>query len=398
MSSKLASANNLPTSAFISPSKIVHYNTQKDRLYASKCICLISQHPFNRAFSKILHTLYDMVEKTDLLGISLESHLHSLIYGVPLPPAGHLLRFHVGCTAVQLHLPDYTHANDLPLLDYDMFEFFRLLGVSNAINLYVAALLEHQILLYSKEYHLLMLVAETLTALFFPFTWLKPYVPIVPASNLHFIEAPVPYIMGFHHRDIDKEFFKQGQRCFVDIDSGTVSCPEGLPEFPDKNKFVKEISDLAVYFSERRSRQRVRSAKPTLVSKCGGSGEQNKIDAECDKISNLINGGDNEEASSRSNMDEADGERTESSAYDILQSSQAFTRITELARKTGAINGDDEYFVDSTTGIESFLKLKLIFGLWLFKYEYLKSRKQWIIFLNNNDFNNKSKTVLINGH
>ena len=39
-----------------------------------------------------------------------------------------------------------------------------------------------------------------------------------------------------------------------------------------------------------------------------------------------------------------------SSTYDILQNSQAFARITELARKTGAINGHDEFFVDAATG------------------------------------------------
>ena len=220
----LSSSTKIPANntyaAFMSSSsspiaKISHYSTQKDRLYASKCICIISQYPFNRAFAKILHTLFDMVDKTDLLGINLESHLYNLIYEIPLPACGHLLKFHVGCKAIQLHLPDYANANDLPLLDYDLGEFFRLLGVSNMINLYIAALLEHQILLYSKDYYLLMLVAESLTGLFFPFTWLKPYVPIVPASNLHFIEAPVPYIMGFHHRDIDKEFFKQV--IFVDL-------------------------------------------------------------------------------------------------------------------------------------------------------------------------------------
>jgi hypothetical protein len=186
------------------------YSMFRDKLYTSKCICIISQYPFNNSFKKILSTLYDMVEKTDLLGINLESHLYNIIYELPMPEHGKLVKFNIGCTSVVARMPDYVNGNELPLLDYDLFEFFRLLGVNNIIMLYIAALLEHQILLYSKDYNLLMLVAESLTALFFPFTWLKPYVPIVPASNLHFIEAPVPYIMGFHHKDIDKDFFRQG--------------------------------------------------------------------------------------------------------------------------------------------------------------------------------------------
>jgi hypothetical protein len=339
--------NNLGTalSSFVSPAKISHYSTQRDRLYAAKCICIISQYPFNRAFSKVLHTLYDMVEKTDLLGINLESHLYNLIYDIPLPPLGSNLKFHIGCKAIHLHLPDYANANDLPLFDYDMFEFFRLLGVSNVINLYIAALLEHQVLLYSKDYSLLMLVAESLTTLFFPFTWLKPYVPLVPASNLHFIEAPVPYIMGFHHRDIDKEFFKQGQRCFVDIDSGTVSCPEGLPEFPDKNKFIKEINDLIVYFGEKRSQCVTNKKRPSVDVKTSFFKHSQSQDNE-----NL------------ENIEQPHLLQTDNSTYDILQNSQAFARVTELARKAGAFN--DESFIDTTTGTH--LKKITIFRINMF--------------------------------
>jgi hypothetical protein len=45
-----------------------NYNIMKDSLYASKTICLLSTCPFNRAFSSILNTLYQMVEQIDLLG------------------------------------------------------------------------------------------------------------------------------------------------------------------------------------------------------------------------------------------------------------------------------------------------------------------------------------------
>ena len=156
----------------------------------------------------------------------------------------------------------------------------------------------------------------------------------MPASILHFIEAPVPYIMGFHHRDIDKELFKQGQRCFVDIDSGTVTCPEGLPDFPDKNKFIKELNDLVVYFNQKRSQ--VRSKKITKLNSNTPNGTK-----QTKQNSNDLEASIEETESITSHMHRSD------STYDILQNSQAFARITELARKTGAI---DNYFVDTTTG------------------------------------------------
>ncbi|XP_057408506.1 DENN domain-containing protein 5A-like [Balaenoptera acutorostrata] len=52
-------------------------------------------------------------------------------------------------------------------------------------------------------YQRLMTVAETITALLFPFQWQHVYVPILPASLLHFLDAPVPYLMGLHSNGLD---------------------------------------------------------------------------------------------------------------------------------------------------------------------------------------------------
>ena len=134
-----------------------------------------------------------------------------------------------------------------------------------------------------------MLVAESLTALFFPFTWLKPYVPIVPASNLHFIEAPVPYIMGFHHANVDKDTLTAGQRCFVDIDSGTVSCPEGLPDFADKATFGQALANAVDYFRERRTQARART-KTKLHLKLGAQRAVKGLDQICTGIGQLLKG------------------------------------------------------------------------------------------------------------
>ena len=46
-----------------------------------------------------------------------------------------------------------------------------------------------------------MLVAESITSLIFPYTWQHVYVPILPASLLHFLEAPVPFVMGLFCQD-----------------------------------------------------------------------------------------------------------------------------------------------------------------------------------------------------
>lgn len=43
-----------------------------------------------------------------------------------------------------------------------------------------------------------MLVAESMTAILFPFIWQHVYVPILPTALSHFLDAPVPFLMGIY--------------------------------------------------------------------------------------------------------------------------------------------------------------------------------------------------------
>lgn len=52
-----------------------------------------------------------------------------------------------------------------------------------------------------SDYQRLMAVAEGITTLLFPFQWQHVYVPILPASLLHFLDAPVPYLMGLQSKE-----------------------------------------------------------------------------------------------------------------------------------------------------------------------------------------------------
>ena len=98
-----------------------------------------------------------------------------------------------------------------------------------------------------SDYHKLMLVAECITMLLFPFTWQHVYVPILPASMWHFLDAPVPYIMGLHNGSGDKSSPPQvpgeANLCYVDIDNQCVELPEDLPQFPHKQEFLQELSE-----------------------------------------------------------------------------------------------------------------------------------------------------------
>ena len=111
---------------------------------------------------------------------------------------------------------------ELPQFDYNILEFFDMLGVENVVKLLVIVLLEHQVLVYSSEFDKLMLVCESITNLMYPFKWPHVYVPILPPSLENFLDAPVPYIMGLLRPTHDLELYKHGSVCILDIDHGKI--------------------------------------------------------------------------------------------------------------------------------------------------------------------------------
>jgi len=72
----------------------------------------------------------------------------------------------------------------------------RLLGADGLNYMLAAVLTECKILVHSDDVANLCLVAEVMTALIYPFSWSLPYVPVLPAEMMEFIEAPLSYFLG----------------------------------------------------------------------------------------------------------------------------------------------------------------------------------------------------------
>uniref|UniRef100_A0A8D0DRS8 DENN domain containing 5B n=1 Tax=Salvator merianae TaxID=96440 RepID=A0A8D0DRS8_SALMN len=225
------------------------YDINRDTLYVSKCICLIAPLPFMQACKKFLIQLYKAVTSQQPPPLPLESYIHNILYEVPLPPPGRSLKFYGVYEPIVCQRPG---PNELPLSDYPLREAFELLGLENLIQVFTCVLLEMQILLYSQDYQRLMTVAEGITTLLFPFQWQHVYVPILPASLLHFLDAPVPYLMGLQSKEgTDRsklELPQEANLCFVDIDNHFIELPEELPQFPNKLDFIQEISEVLLQF------------------------------------------------------------------------------------------------------------------------------------------------------
>ncbi|KAK3526380.1 hypothetical protein QTP70_025409 [Hemibagrus guttatus] len=225
------------------------YDAEQDTLYVSKALCLITPMPFMHACRRFLSQLHRAVTAQQPPPLPLESYVHNILYEVPLPPPGRSLKFHSVYEPILCQRPGLA---ELPLADFPLGEAFRLLGVENLVQLFTCVLLEMQVLLYSQDYQRLMVVAEGISTLLFPFQWQHVYVPILPASLLHFLDAPVPYIMGLQSKEgTDRsklELPQEANLCFVDIDNHCLELPEDFPQFPNKAEFIQELSELLLSF------------------------------------------------------------------------------------------------------------------------------------------------------
>ncbi|XP_023668531.2 DENN domain-containing protein 5B isoform X1 [Paramormyrops kingsleyae] len=225
------------------------YDASRDTLYVSKALCLITPMPFMNACRRFLQQLHRAVTATQPPPLPLESYIHNVLYEVPLPPPGRSLKFHGVYEPILCQRPG---PGELPLADFPLGEAFQLLGVENLVQLFTCVLLEMQILLYSEDYQRLMTVAEGITTLLFPFQWQHVYVPILPASLRHFLDAPVPYLMGLQSREgMDRsklELPQEANLCFVDVDNHCIELPEDFPQFPSKVHLIQELSEVLVHF------------------------------------------------------------------------------------------------------------------------------------------------------
>ena len=79
---------------------------------------------------------------------------------------------------------------------YSYFSLFRILDLPSIITCIESILSERKLVLYSSHLSLLTLAAESLTGLIYPLAWHHVYIPVVPASLVAYLQAPMPYIMG----------------------------------------------------------------------------------------------------------------------------------------------------------------------------------------------------------
>ncbi|XP_015910435.1 DENN domain-containing protein 5A isoform X2 [Parasteatoda tepidariorum] len=302
------------------------FDLSRDILFVTKCICLITQLPVVVTCRKFLEGLHNQVMTRDLPAMSLESYVYNILFEVPLPPPNRSLKF--TCFGQQV-LCQRPGPCELPFFEYSYQTLFSTLGVDNVILLYTSVLLENQVLLFSADYDKLMIVAECIVMLLFPFTWQHVYVPILPASLHHFLDAPVPYIMGLCCGMEERAQLSipcEANLCCVDIDNQVVEIPEDIPRFPSRNELVLELVDTMKMFG-------VSSSGKGLDRNSNERSSRNHLR----KLSWTFDSGDSGVSSSDSSARSSYSSLASTHSH-VLQQSEALQKVAALAKKTGVIN------------------------------------------------------------
>lgn len=222
-----------------SSSSSYYYDCSKDTLYVTKAVALILNEALISVAEKILVSMHKYINKSDFSVKVLEGVISTLLHDTPLPGRGRSVRFWCLGEVLALSMPKVP--DELPLFDFDLLQFFAILGVENAIKLWVCVLLENQVIVYSADPNKLVLVCESVSALAYPFSWPHVYVPVLPPFLEGYLDAPVPYIMGLLRRTHDHDLYNRCNVCIVDIDNGELELPEELPEFPQEFEMRKEL-------------------------------------------------------------------------------------------------------------------------------------------------------------
>ncbi|XP_037022037.2 MAP kinase-activating death domain protein isoform X13 [Artibeus jamaicensis] len=140
--------------------------------------------------------------------------------------------------ALTFALPDPSRFS---LVDFPLHLPLELLGVDACLQVLTCILLEHKVVLQSRDYNALSMSVMAFVAMVYPLEYMFPVIPLLPtcmASAEQLLLAPTPYIIGvpasFFLYKLD--FKMPDDVWLVDLDSSRVIAPtnaEVLPVLPE---------------------------------------------------------------------------------------------------------------------------------------------------------------------
>ncbi|XP_061466956.1 MAP kinase-activating death domain protein isoform X14 [Rhineura floridana] len=305
------SVPNVIRSTWSKPSAKVTHRSRNSTLTS---LCIISHYPFFSTFRECLYTLKKLVDccSERLLGKKLgiprgvqrdttwriftgsllveeksSALLHDLreieawIYRLlrsPVPVAGQKrvdveVLPHELQPALTFALPDPSRFS---LVDFPLHLPLELLGVDACLQVLSCVLLEHKVVLQSRDYNALSMSVMAFVAMIYPLEYMFPVIPLLPtcmASAEQLLLAPTPYIIGvpasFFLYKLD--FKMPDDVWLVDLDTNKVIVPTNaellpiLPE-PEALELKKHLKQCLVSMTAITQQQLLTPDKKALAS------------------------------------------------------------------------------------------------------------------------------------
>ncbi|XP_041075413.1 MAP kinase-activating death domain protein-like isoform X37 [Polyodon spathula] len=251
---------------------------QRNRNSTLTSLCILSQYPFFSTFRECLNILKRMVDScserltkkagipkgvqrdtmwrvfTGALSVEEKSsvllqdlrEIESWVYRLlrsPVPLSGQK-RVDVEVLPSELQ-PALTFALPDPsrfsLVDFPLHLPLELLGVDTCLQVLCCILLEHKVVLQSRDYNALSMSVMAFVTMIYPLEYMFPVIPLLPtcmASAEQLLLAPTPYIIGVPSSFFlyKSDFRMPDDVWLVDLDTNKVTVPnnaEFLPVFPE---------------------------------------------------------------------------------------------------------------------------------------------------------------------
>ncbi|XP_037611496.1 MAP kinase-activating death domain protein isoform X14 [Sebastes umbrosus] len=175
--------------------------------------------------------------------------------------------------ALTFALPDNSRFS---MVDFPLHLPLELLGVDACLQVLSCVLLEHKVILQSRDYNALSMSVMAFVAMIYPLEYMFPVIPLLPtcmASAEQLLLAPTPYIIGVPASFfLYKADFKMPDDLWlVDLDSSKVIAPTNaellppLPE-PEASELKKHLKQCLVRLTVITQKQIFSSENKALAS------------------------------------------------------------------------------------------------------------------------------------
>ncbi|XP_034142711.1 MAP kinase-activating death domain protein isoform X10 [Esox lucius] len=178
--------------------------------------------------------------------------------------------------ALTFALPDNSRFS---MVDFPLHLPLELLGVDACLMVLSCILLEHKVVLQSRDYNALTMSVMAFVAMIYPLEYMFPVIPLLPtcmASAEQLLLAPTPYIIGVPASFfLYKSDFKMPDDVWlVDLDCNKVKAPtnaEHLPPLPEPEstelkKHLKQLLECLVRLTVITQKQIFSSDNKALAS------------------------------------------------------------------------------------------------------------------------------------